>query len=173
VSVTIPLKRDITPQLDVLTPEANAIGPVNTVIPFTNASGHRGLFGDITDWIGIRNVIKALLLPSLNKVDSCLVISAGGTARAAISMLHAHRASRIYLFDRTWQSAENLVHTILDANAKLLDTLDVTSVQGPPPSVIVPTVPAPATTMEEQIPDALFLPSSLFIADAGVIVDMA
>jgi len=61
-SVTIPLKRDITPQLDVLTPEANAIGPVNTVIPFTNASGHRGLFGDNTDWIGIRNVIKALLL---------------------------------------------------------------------------------------------------------------
>jgi hypothetical protein len=50
--------------------------------------------------------------------------------------------------------------------------LDVTSVQGPPPSVIVSTVPASATTTEEHVPDALFLPSSLFSVDAGVVIDM-
>jgi pentafunctional AROM polypeptide len=55
----------------------------------------------------------------------------------------------------------------------LLDTLDVTSVQGPPPSVIVSTVPASATTTEKGVKDSLFLPSSLFSADAGVVVDMA
>ena len=58
-SVTIPLKRDLTSQLDKLTPEAKAIGAVNTVILFTNAGGHRGLLGDNTDWMGIRNIVKA------------------------------------------------------------------------------------------------------------------
>ena len=45
-SVMIPLKRDIMLQLGVLTPEAKAIGPLNTVIPPTNVDGHRGLLGD-------------------------------------------------------------------------------------------------------------------------------
>ena len=172
-SVTIPLKLDIMSQLDELTPEAKAIGAVNTVIPFTKAGGHRGLRGDNTDWIGIRNVVKARLPSSLRKIDSCLVIGAGGTARAAIYALHALGASRIYLFNRTRRSAEELLHAIPDANVELLDTLDVASVQGPPPSIIVSTVPASATTTEEHVPDALFLPSSLFSADAGVVVDMA
>jgi pentafunctional AROM polypeptide len=55
--------------------------------------------------------------------------------------------------------------------------LAVTSVQGPPqgppPRVIVSTVPASATTTEEHVPDALFLPSSLFSADVGFVIDMA
>jgi pentafunctional AROM polypeptide len=176
-SVTIPLKRDIMAHLDVLSPEAKAIGAVNTVIPFKNAHGQRSLLGDNTDWLGIRNVVGARLPPSLRKVDSALVIGAGGTARAAIYALHALGATRIYLFNRTRRSAEELVHAIPDARVELLDTLDVTSgqVQGPPPSVIVSTVPASATTTEGKgnVPGALFLPSSLFSADAGVVVDMA
>ena len=47
------------------------------------------------------------------------------------------------------------------------------SVQGPPPSVIISTMPVSAMTTEEPVPDALFLPSSLFRADAGVVMDMA
>ena len=172
-SVTIPLKRDIIAQLDVLTPEAKAIGAVNTVIPSTNALGHRILLGDNTDWIGIREVVRARLPPSLHKIESCLIIGAGGTARAAIYALHALGATRIHLFNRTRQSAEELVHAIPGAQVELLDTLDVTSLQGPPPSVIVSTVPASATTTEKGVADALFLPSSLFSADAGVVVDMA
>ena len=53
-------------QLDELNPEAKVIGPLNTVIPFTNTGGHWGLLGDNTDWMGIRNVVKARLPPSLN-----------------------------------------------------------------------------------------------------------
>ena len=102
-----------------------------------------------------------------------LVIGAGCNARAAIYPLHALGAGRIYLFNRTRRSAEELVHAIPEANVELPDTLDVASVQGPPPRVVVSTVPASATTAEEHIPDALFLPSSLFSADAGVVVDMA
>lgn len=172
-SVTIPLKRDIIAHLDVLTPGAQAIGAVNTVIPTTIAPGHRILIGDNTDWIGIRDVVRAGLTPPLRKIDSCLVIGAGGTARAAIYALHALGATRIYLFNRTRRSAEELVNAIPGAPVELLDTLDVSSVQGPRPSVIVSTVPASATTTEKGVADALFLPSSLFSADAGVVVDMA
>ena len=62
-----------------------------------------------------------------------------------------------------------------DAQANVeLDTLDVASVQGPLPSVIISTVPAFATmTTEEHVLDALFLPSSIFSADGSVVVDMA
>jgi len=172
-SVTIPLKLDIIAQLDVLTPEAEAIGAVNTVIPTTNAHGDRILLGDNTDWIGIRDVVKARLPPSPGKIDSALVIGAGGTARAAIYALRALGATRIYLFNRTRRSAEELVHAIPGANVELLDSLDVASAPGPAPSVIVSTVPASATTTEEGTADALFLPSSLFSAGAGVVVDMA
>ena len=93
VSVTIPLKRDIMSPLDELTPEAKAIGAVNTATPFTKAGGHRGLLGDNTDWIGTRNVVKAHLPQSLNEVNSCLVIGARG-ARAVIYALHALGAGR-------------------------------------------------------------------------------
>jgi len=69
--------------------------------PVHECGGHRGLLGDNTDWIRIshRSVIKAMLPPSLNNVDSCLVLDAGGTARAAIYALHTLGASRIYLFN--------------------------------------------------------------------------
>ena len=127
-SVTIPLKRDIMSQLDVLTPEAKVIEAVNTLIPFPNSGGHRCLLRDNTDWIGIRNVVKARMPPSLNKVDNCPIIGAGGTEYTAIHALHALGASRIYLFNRTRASAELLVHAIPGANIELLDTLHVTSV---------------------------------------------
>jgi pentafunctional AROM polypeptide len=172
-SITIPFKRDIMAHLDQLSPEAEAIGAVNTVIPRTNADGSKILFGDNTDWIGIRNVIKARLPPSVRKIESCLIIGAGGTARAAIYALHSLGAPCIYLFNRTRRSAEELVHAIPGAHVELLDSLDVASVRGPAPSVIISTVPASATTIEENTSNALPLPSSLFTAEVGVVVDMA
>ncbi|KAN0131738.1 Pentafunctional AroM protein [Lactarius tabidus] len=168
-SVTIPFKQAIIAHLDQLSPEAEAIGAVNTVIPRAKG-GSQILYGHNTDWIGIRNLVRARLPPSVRTIDSALVIGAGGTARAAIYALHALGAARIYLFNRTRRSAEELVHAIPGAHVELLDSLDVSSIA---PSVIVSTVPAPATTTEEGVPNALFLPSTLFSAEAGVVVDMA
>ncbi|KAH9026836.1 Pentafunctional AroM protein [Lactarius pseudohatsudake] len=165
-SVTIPFKRDIIAHLDQLSPEAKAIGAVNTIIPRTKG-GSQILFGDNTDWIGIRNVVRDRLPSSVRKIDSALVIGAGGTARAAIYALHSLGATRIYLFNRTRRSAEELVNAIPGARVELLDTLDLSSVPGAvAPSVIVSTVPA-------GVPNALLLPSTLFSAEAGVVVDMA
>jgi pentafunctional AROM polypeptide len=170
-SVTIPFKRDIIAHLDQLSPEAEAIGAVNTIIPRAKGESQI-LYGDNTDWIGIRNLVRARLPSSVRKIDSALVIGAGGTARAAIYALHALGATRIYLFNRTRRSAEELVHAIPGAHVELLDTLDVSS-GTVAPSVIVSTVPASATTTIEGVPNALFLPSTLFSAEAGVVVDMA
>ncbi|KAH9173826.1 Pentafunctional AroM protein [Lactarius sanguifluus] len=165
-SVTIPFKRDIIAHLDQLSPEAKAIGAVNTIIPRTKG-GSQILYGENTDWIGIRNVVRDRLPSSVCKVDSALVIGAGGTARAAIYALHSLGATRIYLFNRTRRSAEELVNAIPGARVELLDTLDLSSVPGAvAPSVIVSTVPASATTTNEGVPNALLLPSTLFSAEA-------
>ena len=169
-SVTIPFKRTIIAHLDQLSPEAEAIGAVNTIIPRAKG-GSQILYGHNTDWIGIRNLVRARLPPSVRIIDSALVIGAGGTARAAIYALHALGASPIYLFNRTRRSAEELAHAIPGAHVELLDTLDMSGAA--PPSVIVSTVPASATTTDEGVPNALFLPSTLFSAEAGVVVDMA
>jgi pentafunctional AROM polypeptide len=62
------------------------------------------------------------------------------------------------LLNRTRRNAEDLVYAIPDANVELLDMFDVTSVQGPPPSVIVSTVPRSTTTAEEHVTDRLSVP---------------
>ena len=69
-------------------------------------------------------------------------------------------------FNRSRQSAKELVHAIPEANAEPLDTLDITFVRGPPRGITISTVPASATMTKERGPDALFPPLSLFSADA-------
>ncbi|KAJ3503558.1 hypothetical protein NLJ89_g8376 [Agrocybe chaxingu] len=86
-SVTIPFKLDVMPLLDRLTPAAEAIGAVNTIIPrdtLGDGSGGRILVGDNTDWLGINAAISSKLGAS-PRIPAALVIGAGGTARAAIS----------------------------------------------------------------------------------------
>ncbi|KAI0051585.1 aromatic amino acid family biosynthesis-like protein [Auriscalpium vulgare] len=172
-SVTIPFKRDIMAHLDQLSPEAEAIGAVNTIIPRVNSDGSQVLYGDNTDWLGIRAVIRNRLPSAVHAVGAALVIGAGGTARAAIYALHSLGASPIYLYNRTRSSAEALVHAIPGAHVELLDELGNWPVGAAPASVIISTVPASATTTEEGAQNALFLPNALFGNEGGVAVDMA
>ncbi|KAI0275856.1 EPSP synthase-domain-containing protein [Russula aff. rugulosa BPL654] len=141
-----------------------AIGAVNTVIPTTNADGHRILLGDNTDWTG-SGTSSGLACRRPCKDRELSRHRRRRYGACCIYALHALGASRIYLFNRTRRSAEELVHAIPGAHVELLDTLDVTSIQGPPPSVIVSTVPASATTTEKGGVAADSL--------RGVVVDMA
>ncbi|TFY79059.1 hypothetical protein EWM64_g4952, partial [Hericium alpestre] len=167
-SVTIPFKRNIMPYLDELSPAADAIGAVNTVIPKTRADGSQFLYGDNTDWQGIVACVRARLPASA--IDAALVIGAGGTARAAIFALHKLGARRIYLFNRTRTKAEELVGVIPGARVQLVDALG--EFDGPSPSVIVSTVPASATTLESD-ESGMYLPASMLPPEGGVVVDMA
>lgn len=136
-SVTLPYKLDVIPLLDRLSPAAEAIGAVNTVIPLaTDATGSRILYGDNTDWIGIRNCIRSRL-PSAGSVPAALVIGAGGTARAAIYAMNALGAARVYLFNRTLSKAQELAAAFPNIHIEVIEELGKWPSEGPSPNVIV------------------------------------
>ncbi|KZT71160.1 Pentafunctional AroM protein [Daedalea quercina L-15889] len=173
-SVTIPFKLDVMPLLDSLSPEAEAIGAVNTIIPKRKADGSLLLCGDNTDWVGIQQCIISSLTKSAVTSDAALVIGAGGTSRAAIYALHKLGFKSIYLFNRTRQSAQALVTAFPNANVVLIDELGAWPQGGQPPLVVISTVPASATTTDPSVANALFLPSSIFAMHLqGVVIDMA
>ncbi|KAI0699758.1 EPSP synthase-domain-containing protein [Cerioporus squamosus] len=163
-SVTIPFKRDIMPLLDSLSPDAEAIGAVNTVIPITREDGSTMLYGENTDWRGITQSIRRSLPPSILKPEAGLVIGAGGTSRAAIYALWKLGIPTIYLFNRTKSSAEALVGAFPDVNIKLVEELGNWPDNGPAPTVIVSTPSANGS---------IFLRSSILSAPGGVVIDMA
>ncbi|KAF8066711.1 Shikimate dehydrogenase [Lyophyllum atratum] len=143
-SVTIPHKLAVIPLLDELSPAAEAIGAVNTIIPQTTSSNGKSwnLYGDNTDWLGIRDSISA----HVSTIDVALVIGAGGTSRAAIYALQALGAKMIYLYNRTTSKAQELVRAFPDAPIHVLDGTEQWPVDFGPPSVIVSTVPSTAMT---------------------------
>ncbi|EIW75953.1 Pentafunctional AroM protein [Coniophora puteana RWD-64-598 SS2] len=164
-SVTIPHKLDVMPLLDRLTPAAEAIGAVNTIIPTSEgASGARILVGDNTDWLGMRACILEKQ-PSLAAPAAALVIGAGGTARAAIYALQSLGAKRIYVHNRTAAKAQALVDAFPNARVEVVERLGAWP--GDAPSVIISTVPASA--------GAAGLPETLFdkAVARGIVVDMA
>ncbi|KAI0027834.1 aromatic amino acid family biosynthesis-like protein [Vararia minispora EC-137] len=170
-SVTIPFKRDIMEYLDELSPEAEAIGAVNTIIPVTTEDGKQILRGDNTDWFGMRAAILARLPETTRTIPAALVIGAGGTARAAVFTLHSLGAQRIYIFNRTRSRAEELVGSVPGANVEVIDALGAWP--GDAPRVIIGTVPASATSLDAETGGPLVLPMSLFSPEGGVVVDMA
>ena len=103
-AVTMPHKVNIIPYLDVLTPEGEAIGAVNTIFLRSAPDGTRLLCGTNTDCIGIREAI----LQNTSKADAesmkgkpGMIIGGGGTCRAAVYALKNFlECSEIYLVNR-------------------------------------------------------------------------
>lgn len=171
-SVTIPFKRDILALLDETSAHAKAIGAVNTIIPRTKADGTRVLFGENTDWLGIRDVVLAKLPAHIPEIDAALVVGAGGTSRAAIYALHTLGAKHIYLYNRTRAAAEELVTAFPNVKLELVDTLG--AYPGPAPVVVVGTIPATATATEKDVAGHLYIPETVFASErGGLVVDMA
>ncbi|KAF3395390.1 Quinate repressor protein [Talaromyces pinophilus] len=133
-SIMIPFKTLILNQLDQISPQAAAIGAINTLLPLRRATAdssggivplpfalqpenrnHAGpvvkLFGDNTDWLGIQSVIVRNLSPR-NAIDPvrsvALIIGAGGGARAAIYALIRLGCRKIYVYNRTVERAEKV-----------------------------------------------------------------
>lgn len=140
-SVTIPLKRDIIPELDELTDAARIIGAVNTVVarPTKTNSERQHLVGDNTDWKGMVHALQAGGLADPSDGEAAMVVGSGGTTRAAIFALKSLGFSTIFITARTAKNVDILVSEFpSEYNLRAVSTTDPID---PNPSVIISTIP--------------------------------
>lgn len=95
INVTIPYKETVIPYLDEISPEARAIGAVNTVV---NREGR--LYGYNTDFYGIEAALARLGFSRLDG-KKALILGTGGTCRTAYAVLTHLGAREVYRVSRT------------------------------------------------------------------------
>ena len=100
-SLTIPHKENAIGLIDALSPEATAIGAINTVV--NNGSQ---LIGYNTDWYGVTEALTEVGFAGQGK--RALVFGAGGAARAAIYALQQLQLESILITNRSDKRAEDL-----------------------------------------------------------------
>jgi shikimate dehydrogenase len=91
-NVTIPFKSDIIPLLTHISPQAKAIGAVNTV-KIERIDNQTQLYGHNTDYFGFEGSLN--LLPQ--KPKQAIIIGTGGSSKAVSAVLTAHEIPFIYV----------------------------------------------------------------------------
>ena len=103
LNVTIPYKQAVIPFLDRLSPRAEAVGAVNTIVRQADGS----LSGYNTDWDGLEALLARAGLDPRGK--KCLVLGSGGAGRMAAACLRAGGAREVRVISRTGEdNYENL-----------------------------------------------------------------
>ena len=96
LSVTMPHKADVARAVDRLTPTAQTLGAVNTVV----RGGARELVGDNTDGAGFVDTLR--IDEGFDPAGRrCLIVGAGGAARAVVLALASAGAREVVIANRT------------------------------------------------------------------------
>lgn len=107
-NVTVPHKRAVMPFLNSITPAAQALGAVNTLVIGRDEKGSTTISGHNTDSKGF---VGALRRGGFEPEDggNAIVVGAGGAARAVVFGLLWSGAGQILILNRTLERAEALV----------------------------------------------------------------
>ncbi len=176
VNVTVPHKQAVMPFLDEIDPAAAAIGAVNTIVveQVSGGAGGRGRsVGYNTDWSGILADLEALDVPIAGR--DCLVLGAGGAARAAAYAL-ATAGGHVQILARRPEQAQRLAADLsphiagLSAEAWLnywpLAELKTAVASTTAPLIINATPLGMAPDINSSPwPDDLSIPSGAFVYD--------
>jgi len=132
LNVTIPHKQTVLPYLDYLTPQAHAIGAVNTIFCQSGV-----LTGDNTDAPGFISDLQRVLGGWRKSSDTAddgsvesiaLVLGAGGAARAVVYALW-QAGWQVTVASRRLEQAEELVTSLSDSSASsALNPADLSSI---------------------------------------------
>ena len=110
INVTVPYKQSVIPFLDELSPLAQRLGAVNTVV----RQGGK-LIGHNTDYFGFLTMVRESGLDVFGK--KVLVLGSGGASRTAVSVL-AELGSRVVVISRSGEN--NYQNLNLHADAALI-----------------------------------------------------
>lgn len=99
-NITAPFKQSIIPYLNELKQAAKSISAVNTVYQKNGK-----WIGDNTDYKGIIEAINSTT--DISKIENCLIIGAGGAARAAVYAMN-HSKINSTILNRTFSTAKDL-----------------------------------------------------------------
>ncbi len=101
-NVTIPYKKEVIPYLDHISPEALAIGSVNTVVRDSEGKLH----GYNTDYFGFSHMIELSGIDMLGK--KAIVVGAGGASLTVCAVLRDKGVGELTVIARKDNTPENL-----------------------------------------------------------------
>jgi len=115
--VTLPHKNSIISFIEEIDDSAKEMNAVNWVV---NSEGR--LKGYNTDWIGFKESLTYYGKQITNK--DCLVLGAGGSAKAICMALINEKANSIYIYNRTKKNAKDLVSNFhkVGKDIKIIDS---------------------------------------------------
>lgn len=107
INVTVPYKKAVIPYLDELTPIAQKLGAVNTIV---RRNGK--LVGHNTDYFGFQMMLESLPIPI--DLRKALVLGSGGASNTVAAVLR-DRGARVVVISRTGENNYQNLHLHKDA----------------------------------------------------------
>lgn len=117
INVTIPYKKDVVPYLDALSPTAEKMGAVNTIVRRSDGT----LFGHNTDYFGFLYMVRQSGIQVAGK--KVLVLGSGGASNTTVKAL-ADLGAKVIVISRSGENNYQNLHLHADA-AVIVNTTPV------------------------------------------------